>query len=209
MMRNLIKVLPFFALLFTAVAAADARSNLAPIGGVNGLSFGQTPQEVGWLAAADWMPSGCSQERVYYLADVDRRNFLANVRLVWPGLLYRFLDNRLYAIQAEFPSGDGAFARLRDYLTSKYGAPSMSESWQGAPPDTYVYQHRLISVGWYEPNGARSIWLTSHDDGGAIFMIDNTIADRGLQQISEHCSTVRTDIAAAAASSFTSSLATE
>ncbi len=209
MMRNLIKVLPFFGLLFTAVAAADARSNLAPIGGFNGLSFGQTPQEVDWLAAADWMPSGCPRERFYYLADVDRRNFLANVRLVWPGLLYRFLDNRLYAIQAEFPPGDGAFVRLRDYLTRKYGAPSMSESWQGAPPDTYVYQHRLISVGWYEPDGARSIWLTNHDGGGAIIMIDNTIADRGIQQISERCSTVRTDIAAAAASSFTSSLAKE
>jgi hypothetical protein len=53
MMRNLIKVLPFLGLLFTAVAAADARSNFPPIGGFNGLSFGQTPQEVDWLAAAD------------------------------------------------------------------------------------------------------------------------------------------------------------
>jgi hypothetical protein len=209
MIRNLIKVLPLLGLVFTAVAAADARSNLAPIGGFNGLSFGQTPQEVDWLAAADWMPSGCPQERFYYLADVDRRNFLANVRLVWPGLLYRFLDNRLYAIQAEFPSGDGAFVRLRDHLTRKYGAPSMSESWQGAPPDTYVHQHRLSSVGWYGPDGARSIWLTNHDGGGAIIMIDNTIADWGIQRISERCSMVRTDIAAEAARSFTSSSAKE
>jgi hypothetical protein len=209
MMRNLIKVLPFLGVLFTTVAADDARSNLAPIGGFSGLSFGQTPQEVDWLAAADWMPSGCPQERFYYLADVDRRNFLANVRLVWPGLLYRFLDNRLYAIQAEFPSGDRAYVRLRDYLTRKYGQPSMSESWQGAPPDTYVYQHRLSSVGWYGPDGAQSIWLTNHDGGGTIIMIDNTIADWGIQKISERCSMVRTDIAAAAASSFASSLAKE
>ena len=206
-MRNLIKVLPFLGLLFTA--AADARSQWAPIGGFNGLSFGQTPQEVDWLAAADWMPSGCPRERFYYIADVDRRNSLANVRLAWPGLLYRFLDSRLYAIQAEFPPGNKTFMRLRDYLTRKYGAPSMSETWQGAPPDTYVYQHRLISVGWYEPDGTRSIWRTTQDGGGAIIMIDNTIADWGIQQISERCSMVGTDIAAAAASSFTSSLAKE
>ena len=196
-MRNLIKVASVVGLLSTA--AADARSNLNSNDAFNGLSFGQTPQELDSLAAADWMPSGCSRERFYYLADADRRNFLAQVRLVWPGLLYRFLDNRLYAIQAEYPPAEGAFVRLRAYLTRKYGSPSISESWHGAPADTYVYQQRLSSLGWYGPDGAWSIWLTNHDGGGSIIMIDNATADRAMQLIGEHCSTVWTDMATAAA----------
>ncbi len=202
MMRSLFKASPLLGLLFITVACADSGTNLDPIGGFKGLSFGQTPQEVDWLVTANWMQSGCPQERFYYLADADRRNFLADVRLEWPGLLYRFLDNRLYAIQAEFPSGEGAFERLQAYLTRKYGEPSMSESWQGAPSDTYVYQHRTSGVGWYGPDGTRFIWLTSHDEGGSIIMIDSVVADLGMQQVGELCSAGRTDIAPSAAGSL-------
>jgi hypothetical protein len=155
------------------------------------------------------MVPGCPLERSYYLADAGRRSFLANVRLVWPGLLYRFLDNRLYAIQAEYPPGDGLFERLRTYLTGKYGPPSMSESWQSAPPDTYVYQYKLRSVGWYGPGGQRSIWLTNHAEGGSIIMIDNTIAELGIRQTEEDCARVQMDIEREVAGSPTSHLAKE
>lgn len=206
-MRDLIKALSVAGLLITSVARADAGSNREPIGGFDGLAFGQAPEEVDWLTAANWMQPGCPAERLYYLADADRRNFLAGVRLVWPGLLYRFLDNRLYAIQAEFPPGGGAFKRLRAYLVAKYGTPSMSESWQAAPRDTFVYQHRLNTVGWYAANGTQSIWLTAHDGGGSVIMIDSAVPDWEGQQLGGRCSGGRTDITASATSSPTGSFA--
>ncbi len=179
-MRDLFRAAPLLGLLVITVADADSGTFLAPIGGFDGLSFGQTPLEVDGLVSADWMHSGHPRERTYILADRDRRNFLADVRLVWPGLLYRFLDNRLYAIEAEFAPGAGAFERLQAYLAREYGAPSMSESWRDAPADTYVYQHRLSTLGWYGSEGTRSIWLTSHDKGGGIIMIDRVVADLGI-----------------------------
>ena len=103
MMRNLLTTSAIIWTSLSAGVTAQGAPGVSQIEGPDGLSFGQSPLAVEWLATADWMSSGCSRERRFYLADADRRSFLADVRLVWPGLVYRFFDDRLYAVEADYP----------------------------------------------------------------------------------------------------------
>lgn len=207
MMRNPLTTSAIIWTSLSAGATVQGAPGVSQIEGPDGLSFGQSPLAVEWLATADWMPSGCSRERRLYLADADRRSFLADVRLVWPGLVYRFFDDRLYAVEADYPPGEDAFAKLAAYLTDRYGEPCMTESWQGAPKDAFVYQHRLRTLGWYGPDGHRSIWLTNHTEGGTLTMIDDSIADLGMQEIDSACSPPPTRTAPPASGSATGRLA--
>jgi hypothetical protein len=200
-MRNLLKVAGFAWVLCATGVAAEDRFGPEAIDDFDGLSFGQSAQSVDWLTPASWMGSGCSRETFYYASHPARRNRLADVQLVWPGLLYRFFDNRLYAIEADLPRGEDGFAKLQIYLTALFGRPSMSESWQGAPVDTFVYQYRLRSAGWYGPDGKRSIWLTSHDAGGTLILIDNSLIDLGGLEIDKVCTAQEVSLAASAVGS--------
>ncbi|MCB1800308.1 MAG: hypothetical protein KDI82_01340 [Gammaproteobacteria bacterium] len=198
MMRNSRSSISIAWLLLTTAAVADTLSGPALIGPTDGLSFGQSPHAVAWLQASDPMPAACAQETRYYVADANRRGFLAEVRLKAPGLVYRFIQDRLYAVQAEFPSSQNSFATLGNYLTARYGAPDVTESWQEYPADTYVYRNRLQTMGWYGADRTYSIWLTNGNAGGSIIMVENGLADAGLQLIGKRCAVGGMDIAEAA-----------
>lgn len=198
-MSTLIKIALLAAQSAVAAAQSAPAPGLASPGELSGLPFGRSAQQIESLVAADWIPTGCSREHLYVPADADRRAALAGVTLARPGLLYRFVDDSLYAVEAEFPPGGGSFARLRHHLVRQHGEPSVTESWLGAPHDTYVYRRRMRMAGWYGINGAQSIWLTSADDGGRIVVTDNAIAGWAMRRVGEHCVADRGEQGAAVA----------
>jgi hypothetical protein len=173
---------------FVLLASAHAASPPAPtraISGFGGLQFLATWQSSERLLPAEWSPPDCHRERVFFASDAETRHSLGGVRLDWPGLLYRFFDDRLYAVEAEFSADNEAFSRLTTYLTERYGAPSLKRSWETAPPETYVYQAQLRSAGWYSDDGSRAIWLMSDAHRGSLTVIDNTNAQVRAKAILE------------------------
>lgn len=181
--------------LTVPVANADYPPGAEAIGPYGGLSFGQGPDTVDWLTTADPTPAGCVHETRYHIADARRRGVLSGIKLKSPGLVYRFIDDRLYAVQAEFGSSQAAFSTLHNHLVARYGAPKMSGSWQDHPTDSYVYQKRMQTMGWHDSGDRYAIWLTNGDAGGSIIMVDNDVADAGLQKTGEHCAGGGMDIA--------------
>lgn len=171
------------AIWAVGAAAADRTPVDRWIEGFGGLRFDDTWQSAAGLVPAEWTDPDCVLERVFYAADPQRRHYLAGVELDWPGLVYRFFDDRLYAVEAEFATGDGAFARLEACLIARYGAPDLTQSWQDAPADTHVFQSRMRVAAWHSPDGNRSIWLVGDRSRGALAAIDNTDADQRAMAI--------------------------
>jgi hypothetical protein len=198
MMRNPVAAAAALWIL-AAGAAAQQPPTPTTIDGFGGLAFGQAPQAVDWLLPAPWEHGACGRERVFYSAEEDRRYRLGGAGLVWPGLLYRFLDGRLYAVEADFPPGDGAFARLQTHLRARYGVPASRTSWEDAPADSFVYRQRLRALGWHDPQGGRSIWLMAHDGGGTLTVIDNGLAGPGMGSIDHKCAPAVVRVEGAAA----------
>lgn len=150
------------------------------IDGFAGVQFGTTWRSVDGLAPAKWRDGSCVSLREFYLANPDPQHALAGVQLDWPGLQYRFSDDRLYAVATEFSndqrSNERSFAALKAYLSARYGQPDILQSWREAPPDTYIHKLRMHSAGWLSPDGSRSIWLISDDKRGSLTAVDSKLA---------------------------------
>lgn len=176
-----------FALLSICMSAsADALSqDSMALNGFGDIRFGQPWQGIDWVLPADWRSEACPCERVFYNADSRARHALAGVELDWPGLSYHFFDDRFYAAEGEFASGEQSFIKLRTYLEDRYGKPSLTQSWQGMPRETYVHKARLQSAAWYSRDGKRSIWLMSDRKRGSLIALDNTNAQAREQAIDD------------------------
>jgi hypothetical protein len=160
-----------------AIGSAVAESPGTPaaeheISGFGDMAFGDSWRGADGLLPAAWRSGEAAQERVFYAADPRQRHSLGGVRLDWPGLLYRFVDDRLYAVEAEFSGSEQAFAELRAYLSARHGTPSVAQDWHSAPEDTYVYRARLQSVAWYSGDARRAIWLMRDDNRGYLVALD-------------------------------------
>ena len=174
-MRNQIVASAVSLLSLTVSTSTADKAGAEAKDGFGGIPFGKSAHNVDWLTPASWMNANSSNARVYYVVDSDRRNLLANVRLYWPGLLCHFANDRLYAVEAEFPANARAFEELRIYLTDRYGRPRTSSSWREAPRDTFVYNQRLQSLSWSSSGGRKSIWLIRHARGGSLAVVDTTV----------------------------------
>lgn len=152
--------------------AADAPGQVRAIVGLGGMTFGESWRGVDGLLPAAWRGAEASSERVFYAADARERHTLGGVQLDWPGLLYRFVDDRLYAVEGEFSGSEHAFAQLQTYLSARHGAPRVSRSWEAAPEDSYVHQARLRSLAWYSADTRRVIWLMRDDHHGYLVALD-------------------------------------
>mgnify|MGYP000228775549 CR=1 FL=1 len=149
---------------------AHAAEEATPFADIAGMSLGQRPQAVAWLTPAAKEPPDCPREILYRPTDPERRFSVVGVPLAWPGLVYRFIDDKLHAVEGPLSTRDHAFARLLNALTRRYGRPDVRETWAGSPSDSFVYRHRLQMAGWFGPGDLQSLWLTGHDEGGSIIL---------------------------------------
>jgi hypothetical protein len=158
------------ALALPAVHADRAEAPASPSLGLAGLALGQQSTAVDWLVPAARQHTGCATEQHYFAGDLRRRFKLVGVDIAWPGIVYKFHRDRLYAVEAPLPERDAAFDELLVALTRRYGSPDAHESWHGAPPDSFVYRHRQRLAGWYDRQHGQSVWLTGNDSGGTLII---------------------------------------
>jgi hypothetical protein len=162
----------FVSVLF-AIQAGAAAPGFADIAGI---ALGESPQSAPSLVPLTEQSGATSRYSGFVDADTARRFSLAGVPLAPPGLVYRFLDDRLHAVEGRLPPRGHAFAKLLDQLTRRYGPPDVREGWAGSPPDSFVFRQRLNMAGWLDRRTNQRIWLTGHD-GGGLFVLS-----RGLQR---------------------------
>jgi hypothetical protein len=137
---------------------------------IGGMAIGASPHAAEWLMPSTQGRPACVRESHYQAKDADQGLSVAGVPLARPGLVYKFLDGRLYAVEGRLPAGGQAFSRLFNALTSAYGRPAVYENWAGSPTDSFSYQRRLRMAGWFDAEAQRSVWLTGHDDGGSLVL---------------------------------------
>lgn len=185
--------------LGTSAGAFGERAGASLYADIVRLLPGQSPQSITWLSPLPGRQAACSREKHYVASDPYRRFLLAGVRLAGPGLVYKFVDDRLFAVEGRLPSDEHAYARLLDALSLRLGRPDVTESWAGSPRDSFVYQNRQRLAVWSDRQTPRRIWLTGHDRGGLFVLTNGRSQTPGTNAGEGACSDQAGESAASAA----------
>ena len=158
------------------LVAAEAPVSQTPFVAIGGIPAGARLDSVDWLVPSTASRSTCAGESHYAASDAGSWFTLARTRLAAPGLVYKFHDGQLYALEGGLRADRHAFDALLDTLTRRYGRPDVMENWAGSPRDSFTYRERLRMAGWFDTRAKQNIWLTGYRQGGSIRVVPSAAA---------------------------------